>query len=266
MGFRGAIKSGGGFLNNVDGTLVRYEFTARFKGEKKDGKWVYFVPYIKQDGSEDEVDQHMFLGAAERYTISDDGQELTMEDGSPVSFGASVPFGRFMNSLLTPAGGGDGFDEDKLPDLEGGDALELSAIVDERFRFKQQIDEEATKKLGPRVVGAGKNKREYPRTNVVIDAVLGGASKSAGKAKATSGGKKSKANDEDALNEEAADVMRDVLAKGPINRKNLSLPITKALIKNANKDALKAIVLDEDWQDAQDFLEVDKKGSISLTE
>lgn len=264
MGFRGAIKKGGGFLNNVDGALVGYEFTARFKGETKDGKCIYFVPSIQLDGADDPIDQHLFVGMAERYTISEDGQSLTMADESPVTFGYKLPFGLFMDSLLTPAGGGAGFDESDLPDLEGGEALELNAIVDQRFRFKQEVDVEATKKLGKRVVGTGKNKREYDRTNTVIDAVLGAAGKAGTKTAAPAA--KGKKND---LDTEAQDVLRDVLAKGPINRKNLSLPVTKALIKNSDKPraaALKEKILDEDWQDAQDFIEVDKKGLISLTE
>lgn len=181
-----------------------------------------------------------------------------MEDGSPVTFGYSTPFGLFMDSLIEK-----GFPEDELPNLEDGEALELSALAGKRFRFKQQVDEKGTAKFGKRVSGAGKNKREYDRTNTVIDAVLGATGKATTSTGKTSG-KKSKASDEDTLKEEAADVLKDVLAKEPVNRKNLSLPVTKALMKNENKDALKKIVLDEDWQDEQDWLTVDKKGNLSV--
>lgn len=267
MGFRSAIKKGGGFLNNVDGELKGYEFTARFKDEKKDGEWVYFVPQIHTDGADEPVDQHMFIGAAERYAISKDGQELTMEDGSPVTFGFTTPFGRFMDSLLNAAEKADIAIEDELPNLEDGEALELSTLVGRRFRFKQEVDEKANEKFGKREVGAGKNKKSYDRTNTVIDAILGEAPKSGSKSSSKpAAGKKAKGSDEDELKSEAADVLKDVLAKGAVNRKNLSLPVTKALMKNENKDALKKIILDEDWQDEQDFIEVDKKGNISLTE
>lgn len=263
MGFRDGIKKGGGFLNGVDGALVGYEFSKRFNGEKKDGDWVYFVPSILIDGADDPVTQHLFLGSAERYEVSEDGQELTMADESPVSFGFSTPFGLFMDTLLTPTDGGDGFDESALPDLGKGEALNLSAIVDERFRFKQQVDEEATKKLGKRKVGTGKNAKEYNRTNTVIASVLGAASKSGSKPSSKPAGGKKKGGEDD-LQSEAADVLKDVLSKGEVNRKNLSLPVTKALMKNSNKDALKKIVLDEDWQDTQDWLTVDKKGNLSV--
>lgn len=263
-GFRSAIKKGGGFLNNVDGVLKSYTFEDRFKGEKKAGKWIYFVPVIHTDGADEPVDQHLFVGGADRYTISEDGQELTHVDESPVTFGFSTPFGRFMDSLCEA-----GFPEDELPNLADGDALNLSAIVDRRFRFKQEVDVEATKKLGKRKVGTGKNAKEYDRTNTVIEAVLAASAGGKKAAKpAASKGKAKDEDDEDSLKEEAADVLKDVLEKAttPVTRKNMSLPVSKALMKNANKDALKAIILDEDWQDEQSWLSIDKKGALSVDE
>lgn len=260
MGFRSAIKKGGGFLNNVDGVLKGYEFTARFKDEKKDGEWVYFVPQVLTDGADDPIDQHMFLGASEKYSISKDGQELTMEDGSPVTFGFSTPFGIFMDSLLNAAEKANYAIEEDLPDLEKGEALSLESQVDKRFRFKQQVDEEGTKKFGKRVSGSGKNKREYDRTNTIIDAILGEA-KGGGKTNTSKGPSSKKTAD---LDGEAADVLKDILEKGEVNRKNLSLPVTKALMKNDNKVPLKEMILDEDWQDKQDWLTVDKKGNLSV--
>lgn len=271
-GFRSAIKRGGGFLNNVDGELKDYRFEARFKGEKKDGDNLYFVPEIQVDGADEPVDQHLYLGASERYEISEDGKSLTMVDESPVTFGYSIPFGLFMETLIDAAEKAEGVDkgesalEASLPNLADGEALNLEALIGRRFRFKQEIDEKANEKFGKRK-GKGKNapKDGYNRTNTVIEAVLGDAKKGKASSKPVAGGKK-KASDEDDLNTEAADVLKDVLAKGSVNRKNLSLPVTKALMKNENKDALKKIILDEDWQDEQDFIEVSKKGEISLTE
>jgi hypothetical protein len=262
MGFRSAITKGGGFLNNVDGTQVSYEFSRRFKTEKKDGPNLYFVPVIQKDGADDTIDQHLLIGKGNRYDLSDDGQEITMSDGSPVKFPFFLPFGRFMDSLIEK-----GFPEDSLPDLEAGEPLELSALNGERFRYKQEVDEASNAKVGKRKVKGKDGKiKEYDRTNTVIDAVLGVAGKAAGKSagKPAAGKATSKANDEDALNDEAMDVLRDVLdnAKTPVMRKNLSLPITKALLKNENKDAIRDIILDEDWQNAQDFIAVDKKGGV----
>lgn len=269
MGFRSQIKKGGGFLNNVDAAFKDYRFEARFKGDKKDGDNLYFVPEFLVDGKDKNDDQHMYLGAADRYEISEDGKSLTMVDESPVTFGYSVPFGLFMDSLFAASDKADANIEDELPDLAEGEPLNLEALIDRRFRLKQEVDEKGTEKFGKRVVGTGKNKKEYSRTNTVIDAILGVAKGGKTTKPAAAGGKKSKDSDEDALKESAADVMRDVLAKGAVNRKNLSLPVTKMLLKHKDKEeatAIKAICLDEEWQDEQDFIEVDKKGNISLTE
>jgi hypothetical protein len=65
---------------------------------------------------------------------------------------------------------------------------------------------------------------------------------------------------------EAADVLRHVLGMGRLNRKNLSLHVLKALMRNENRDELKKIILDEDWQDEQDWLTVDKNGRLSIEE
>lgn len=265
MGFRDGIKKGGGFLNNVDGTITGYEFTDRFKGEKKGGEWVYFVPTIKIDGADDEVDQHFFMGAAERYTISKDGKSIEMAEGGNVSWGFSTPFGLFTDSLIEA-----GFPEAELPDVSTGEALNLEAIVDRRFTFKQQVDVEGTKKRGKRVVGQGKNKREYDRTNTVIAAVLGESkgSKSASSSKAK-GKAKDEDDDEEDLTVEALAALKTIIKKegGSVNRRDLSLPVTKFLMKNENKDELKALMLDEDqqakWEDAEE-IEIDKKGNISL--
>jgi hypothetical protein len=45
---------------------------------------------------------------------------------------------------------------------------------------------------------------------------------------------------------------------------NLWPPVSQALIKNENDDELMAIILDEDWQDEQDWLTADRKGNLSL--
>lgn len=262
MSFRDQIKKGGGgFLNGVSGTLVGYEFTDRFKGEKEAGEWVYLVPSIMLDGADEPVDQHLFMGAAERYVISKDKQSITMADDSNVFIGGTTPTGLFLSTAVDKDTD-DAFTS-QLPDLSAGEPLELSAMVGQRFTFKQEVDEEGTRKRGKRVVGTGKDKKEYNRTNTVIDAVLGApASGGRGKGAAAAIGKKSKTVDLDA---EAVTILSDILesAKLPVTRKGLALPVTKALMGNDNRDALKALILDEDWQEANGF-EVDKKGILSV--
>lgn len=246
MGFGGAIKGGGGFLNNVDGEITGYKFTNKnVKGEKSE--WVYFVPSIKQDGADDEVTQHFFMGGEDQYEISKDGQTVTSDGG--VTLGKDTPMGRLMKSIIDS-----GFDESELPDLEGGDDLELSALVERRFRFIQEIDEKANKELGKRK-GTGKHKgKEFNRTNTVVSKVYdveakGSKGKSSGKTNGKAAGK-SKKNDDDDLQEEAVAVLTDLLGDvkdGEIPRAKLSMALTKKLMKNENREPLRKLITSDEF-------------------
>ncbi len=271
MSFRDAIKTGGGGFFTGDGEQLSYEFTKRFKGEKKDGEWVYFVPTVQIDGADKTIDQHMFLGSADEYEVSDDGQELTMADGGPVTFGGSTPFGRYIDTAT--AKDTDRLFVDDLPDPADG-TLSLEAMNGQRFHFAQEIDVKGTEKRGPRKVKDKKTGkvREFPRTNTVIEKVLGTKGKAAaGKTGTPSKGKKNEdPENEEAVEAMALEILGIALSKGPVMRKSLSLPVTKALMKlsQTNKpfaEAVKAKALDEDFQDAQDTLEV-KKGQLSLVD
>lgn len=259
-GFSDGIKEGGGFLNNVDGTIKSYEFTTVPPNDKEESEWMYFVPSILVDGADDEVTQHFFMGAAENYDLSKDGQSLSAEGG--VTFGGKTPFGRLMKSLVAA-----GFDESTLPDLGAGEDLELSAIVDGRYRFIQEIDEEANKKLGKRK-GTGKNKgKEFNRTNTLISKVYDAEEAPAkGKAAGKPAGKPSKKNAEVDLTEEADTIVADVLSDndGEIERGKLSLALTKVLMKNANREALKKLILSDDYitsDDRESIFTLEGKGS-----
>lgn len=125
---RGSAKTKSRVSKTVDATLTGYEFSRRFKGDKKDGDRLFFVPSIRLDGADADIDQHIFIGMGERYEISDDGQELTMASGDSVTFDA--PFGAFVDSFIEK-----GFPASKLPDLEAGEPLDLNALVGRRFCF-----------------------------------------------------------------------------------------------------------------------------------
>src|ERR1700674_4865003 len=103
MGFRGGVKTGGGFWKGVDGVLTGNALTNI--GPTKDGKgnvseWVYLVPKMPVDGAKVVTTQHLFMGALDRYAISDDGQTVTSSDDRPVTLGSTTPAGRFMTTLL----------------------------------------------------------------------------------------------------------------------------------------------------------------------
>lgn len=164
MGFTKNIKKAGGFLNNQAGVITGYKFTTtNVSGDA--GEWVYFVPSIRQDGAEEDVTQHLFLGSEERYEISADGQTVTGPDGGEVRIGANTPAGKFLISLVEG-----GFPEASLPDLEAGEALNLASVIGTRAQFIQRVDEEGTKKLGKRK--DKKTGKEYDRTDTVIDRVI----------------------------------------------------------------------------------------------
>jgi hypothetical protein len=261
-GFSDGIKEGGGgFLNNVDGKITGYEFTTCPPNSKDESEWVYLVPSILIDGASDEVTQHFFLGAAENYEISKDGQTLSADGG--VSVGGKTPAVRLIKSMLA-----NGLDESLLPDLGAGDDLELSALVDRRYRFFQEIDEEANKKLGKRKVKDPKTKKtvEYNRTNTLVSKVYDADDEKPAKGGKSVAGKASKKNADVDLTEEADSIVTDLLADndGEIERGKLSLALTKVLMKNANREALKKLIISDDYltsDDRESIFTLEGKGS-----
>lgn len=261
MGF-GIKKGGGGRLNNVDGEITSYEITTRPAGggPKDTSKWVYYVPSILQDGSKEEITQHFFIGAAEEFEISKDGQSASSEE--PIALGASS--GALMQSVIAA-----GFPEDELPDTEAGEDLEFSALNGKRFKFTQVPDDARTKKEGgPRKVKDKKTgkMREYPWTMTVVSAYYEADAKSTKGGKAEVKGKgKSKAVE---MDEECGDVLKAVLAEADDNElpyKKLSMALTRKFLKikvENDKDAMKDRILDEEFLGTEDGWEYDTKKQI----
>lgn len=247
MGFREGIKSAGGFWNNVDGTIEGYEFTTQPPGGGSSSEWVYFVPSIQIDGAAAPSTQHLFMGGADRYTISKDGQTISDAGGGNVTIGAKTPTGLFLDSLLEA-----GFDEGLLPDIGGGEALELSAIVGTRVRLTQETDEVGTAKRGKRKGADGK---EYNRTNTVIANVYGTSANGAkAAAKATTKGKPvavKTESAEDRIQRLADQVVQATLtaAKGKAFLTSLSTSVIRVLSKEdkATKDAVRKMVQDDEY-------------------
>jgi hypothetical protein len=192
------FKKGGGFLNNVIGTITDYKFTdeapegkagkkAKKKGEDEFNS-LFVRLYVKLDGATDTVDTHLWAGSADDFEISEDGHSLSpLEEGNTLR--AGTPFYRFIETLVES-----GFPETNFPETE----IDFTAIIGARVGFKQQKDEDATKRLGKRK--DAKTGKEYDRQELVVDKVLsygkpsGKADAKAGKAaKAPAGGKGTKA-------------------------------------------------------------------------
>jgi hypothetical protein len=150
-----AYRGGGGFLNNVDGTIKDYVFTDKAPNSNESGEWLYLKLSVLVDGAEAPVSTHLFAGAAERFLpLADKGRTL----GGDNALGANTPAIKFLESMTA-----NGFDENELPD----DKVNYEAIIGRRARFVQQVDEEANKKIGKRKVGD----KEYNRTQLTVSAV-----------------------------------------------------------------------------------------------
>jgi hypothetical protein len=260
MGFRDSALSkpgGGGRLNNVDGTIVAYEFSDTFPYEsKKGGKpkkdaypSLFLNLSVKADGAEDATIEPIFAGDSTQWTVSEDGYTLSPSedaDGTPRLFGA-------INGLLGSMFDA-GFPE---PDYEEGGDIDLTSLLNQRFRFVQVKDETAkTKQLG-------KNGKEYDRKILQVTAYHGEATeakpaKSGVKAssafakggKANGAAKSNAAKDTEELTEYADGVLKDILtaAKGnKIDKSALTGAVTRKLLGNPKREAIRKLMFSDEY-------------------
>lgn len=259
-------RSGGGFLNGVAGTIVGYTIEAKtWDATKKapDGYTTASVELnIKQDGADEPVSQ--FLQAGFLYdgqSVSDDGQELVAEDDASM-IAADSEFGRFLQSAVDA-----GLDETPLVEAN---LRNFSALVNQRFVFKREVDKEGTEKFGKR---KGKDGKEYNRDFLLVGEYLGQVEAKAGKkaaktAKSAAPASKSAAKsngaaknaDADAQIEQAESVLLSILADvkdNRVDRNGLSAKIVRystenkfsddAAEHNAIREALRKLIGSEDF-------------------
>lgn len=233
------FKKSGGFLNNVAGVIEDYQFVTEIEGVKKKapvkGKEQFnslFVKLdVKQDGADEVVSTHLWAGGADDFEISDDGHVLTPVDGTS-TLRSGTAFAKFIESMIET-----GFPESNFPEDET--EIDFTAIIGTRVQFKQQKDEDATKRLGKRK--DKKTGKEYDRNELVADRVLSlpgtaesgkkAAGKPAGKPAAKTApaakGKAGKPAAEDYSEEAAAAVVRYAEAAGDegISAKKLRMKV-----------------------------------------
>lgn len=271
-------KSGGGFLNGVAGTIVGYNFEAK-EWPGKNGKESYTTLsvelQVKQDGADAPVKQFLQAGFLyDNQDITDDGQELTSDDDRAI-ISEDSEAAKFLQSAIDG-----GLDE--APFVESG-LRSLAGLVNQRFKFKRVVDEEATKKFGKR---KGKDKdgkpAEYNRDNLLVDEYLGEAEapvvKGRGKTaapKATAKGGKvngtAKNAEADAQVEKAESVLLDILASAgkALDRTGLSAKIVRystenpfsddAEEHNAIRESLRKLIGSEDFLNRQNGWKFDAK-------
>jgi len=166
------VKRGGGFLNNVDATISAFDFevgdtVAIKKGERKgeDFTPLYLVPSFVQDSGGDAVSQRLLVGDAAQFgPVSDDGKTLDL-GGSKIS--AYCDAWKFIESLITPLDGGDGFPDERFDEDET--TWNLVPAEGTRVHLVQEVNPEKTKRQGKQ---KGKDGKEYDRKDLKVKSVL----------------------------------------------------------------------------------------------
>lgn len=298
MGWSDKAKAGS---SSTEGVITDYVFMDRFpfgeddekpKGKKgKDtegGENIYMLLTIRPDGV-DEGDEEsynkrsLYLGSGKFLAIEDDGKTIVSndDDGTPRLYEGGEVF-KFIESLEAA-----GFPaEARFPDINDEKKINFEGMINWRVRLVNEIDEEATKKLGKRKVTSGKHKgKEFNRTFTKVTKVFGEAeevpAKGKGKSKVSTKSKKDEEADDDAdetpsVSKKAADKFLLALIseqpKETLAKKDIALAITRyaASIKmdKSERDAMRAFIVADDFSyidgaEEREVVTVDKKGVIS---
>jgi hypothetical protein len=169
------FKQGGGFLNNVDGTITDYEFTTEFPGgdnnTKKHKDWadpMYVILSVRVDGADEDVTTTLKAGNADNFEITDNGKTLVpVEEG--FALGANSGWGKFINSFVEAGERSGTFYESELSE----DVINFEPIIGHRVRFAQRKNEWTTSEYGQRV--NKKTGKKYDRQDLVVEAVYANA-------------------------------------------------------------------------------------------
>lgn len=248
-------KGGGGFLNNVDGTITGYEFTDVFPSDnpkprkKSDFHSLYCILSVRVDGADEDVSTTLFVGSADEWEIENDGHTLVPnEEGQEI--GQNTGFGKLLSSLTEA-----NFPEAALPE----DEFNWEAIIGTRCRFVQRTDKETTQRLGKR---KGKNGKEYDRQDLVIDQVYdlpGEAGKAAKAGKAAPKGKAGKtedAEDDDVETLATKFLLKMVTAnKGKLTKGKLSMGLLKpefGMSKHPLREEVRALFKTDKFLNTED--------------
>lgn len=165
-----SFKGGGGILRDQDGVILDIRFTPdnplAGKGtpkpgqpvqKKSDFKSLFAVLYIRPDGSEQTIEQPVWVGDATQFEISEDGRALLGD--APLS--KSSGWFTFLESLVAHE-----FDETQFPD-DDPNVADYSALRGARCRFGWQKNTKATEKYGQKV-SSKDPKKKYDREDLVV--------------------------------------------------------------------------------------------------
>ncbi len=237
------FKKAGGFLNDVDGEIVNYEFTDEYplaegavakKVKESDFHALYAVLTVKVDNAEEEVTTTLFAGDADAFEIEDDGHTLEPVDATN-NLSQSCDWCGLVSSAVDA-----GFPEESLPE----DSINFESLIGKRFRFGQAVVlDKKTGKPRQRVAKKGKFAgKSFDVTRTIVTAYYGETNakpaKANGKAVATKSSKAPKADDYTAL---AIETLVAILTKAKghvVSRPKLSMLFLNALLKVKNRDAI----------------------------
>lgn len=167
-----AKAGGGGFLNNVDGVIVDYEFTRNPPYEvKDDSKSPFFmILTVAVDGAEEPVTTTLRGGGGEFFDIIEDGKVLVSVDADrvPKLWDKSDIF-RFLVKLE-----GADFPTSRFPDPNESKTIDLRPMIGTRVRFVQTPvtdDKGKALKSKPKTSGPHKGK-SFTVTELGVSKVL----------------------------------------------------------------------------------------------
>lgn len=168
---------GGGFLNNVDGTITGYKIsesgpTKSKKDPKKFFNFLNFELSVRVDGATEDVTTRLSGGFADDWEISDDGLTITpVKDKTP--FTANNNWAKFISSLENPLDGEAGFDPDNFPEGDEDDySLNWEPVINARATFAQVPDEA---RVGEFTVDKNDPTKKWPIRRLAVKSYLGQA-------------------------------------------------------------------------------------------
>ncbi len=150
------FRTGGGFLNNVSGTITGVRIFS--EASKSDFVKLMVQLSIRQDGASEDVQPWpFFAGSAEGLTLND-GPRFTSDQGDDYRMGGKTDWSAFLLPIL-----------ELSPELEERlTPTDYSGLIGTRHLFVQETDVEKTKQFGKQKGADGK---EYDRKNLRVKSV-----------------------------------------------------------------------------------------------
>jgi hypothetical protein len=275
MGLKNKMKTGGGFLNNVDVRMTDLNWvvgdTFKVKSGKNKGKDFTPLSLVVEptvDGAEQPTPQRLLVGNAENMTfeISDDGKSIEFSEGGLY---ANSEAGKFLNSCESPEDGE--LQVSDFGDEDNSSLIDVSSLVGVRMRLVRPVNPDRPKQKD-------KNGKEWDAKDLICAQIYELADEKPAKggknAKPATKGKAALVEDadDDASPEDLAKVTLLRYLEGakdrtlPVNKLKIKVSTDKAFSKDA-KLAKTIIGLLEDPKFLKSIDEVEfngKAGTVSL--